>query len=71
MNSSTEPVTLHRWIEGDGFVVEVEVEGLSVNDKPYLMLDTVRYLDDVKKLANARNFAELEKHGTIYMRRSA
>lgn len=71
MKQTTERIKLHRWIEGDDFAVEVEIDGFSVDDKPYLMLETIRHLDGLKKLADARDFAELEKHGMIYMRRSA
>ena len=69
-----ERIRLSKWIRGDTFVVGVTVEGvLPIDDpsQPCLEPDTTRFLDHLQDLADARNFAELEKHGTIYMRRSA
>lgn len=69
-----ERVKLSKWIRGDTFVINVTVEGVFPVDDPTqacLEPDAVRYLDHLQDLADAHSFTELEKHGTIYMRRSA
>jgi hypothetical protein len=69
-----ERVRIPKWIDGDNFIVRVEVEAVyPVDDprEPCLEPRVLSHLDHLRRLAKARNFAELEKHGIVYVRRSA
>jgi len=69
-----ERVRIPKWIEGENFAVRVEVEAVYPIDdpsEPCLEPQVLTLLDHLRRLAKARDFAELEKHGTVYMRRSA
>ena len=69
-----ERVRLWQWIHGDLCAVRVEVEAVIPTgdpSEPCLEPETVRHLDHLQSLADAGDVDELEKHGTVYMRRSA
>ena len=74
MKTKGEEVRISKWIHGDYCAVHVEVDAVIPEDdpgEPCLDLKTVRFLDHLQELADAGNVAELEKHGTVYVRRSA
>ena len=74
MRLEGERTRVPQWIRGDSFVLETEVEAvIPVDDQsePCLEPDVCQFLDYLHDRADARDFTELEKHGTIYMRRSA
>ena len=63
-----------RWIQGATCVVEVEVDALVPEadpSEPCLEPETVRWLDHLQDLADTDALDELERHGTVYVRRSA
>jgi hypothetical protein len=65
-------IKVPKTILGDVCVLRLEVEAVipdSDPSEPCLEPDTVRFLDRLQELANAGNLAELEKHGTVYVRR--
>jgi hypothetical protein len=67
-------VRLPKWIHGSACAVHVEVEGVIPDadpSEPCLEPATVRYLDELQRLANAGMVDELAKHGEVYIRRSA
>ena len=67
-------VRVPKTILGDLCVLRLEVEAVIPDadpSEPCLEPDTLRYLDHLRQLAAAGNVTELEKHGTVYVRRSA
>ena len=68
-------VKVPKWIHAPLCAVYVQVEAVypvgDPDDDPSLEPEVVRYLDHLQELANAGNVEELEKHGTVYVRRSA
>lgn len=67
-------VNLTQWITAGPYAVRVEVEGVVPDDdpsEPCLEPQTVRRLDELRRLADAGQVEELAKHGTVYVRRSA
>lgn len=67
-------VSVPRWVYAGPCVVRVEVEAVVPDEdptEPCLEPATVRYLDELQKLAEAGAFDELAKHGEVYVRRSA
>ena len=67
-------IKVPEWIHSGFCVVHVEVEAVLPDEnpsEPCLEPDVIKYLDHLQELANAGNVDELEKHGTVYVRRSA
>lgn len=67
-------VSVTKWIHGRQCVVRVEVQAvIPVEDpnEPCLEPATLRWLDELQTLADAGNVQALEKHGDVYVRRSA
>lgn len=67
-------IKIPKWIHGDLCVLRLEVDAVIPDAdprEPCLEPVTLRYLDKVRALAAAGNVNELEKHGTVYVRRSA
>lgn len=70
-------VKLKKWIHGSRFVVQVEVEGIVPDadpSEPCLEPKTVRWLDELQKLADSGDEEALRKVSgsvPIYTRRSA
>ena len=65
---------LSKWIAGDRCAVRVVVDAVIPSDdpsEPCLEPATVRFLDELQELADAGRVDELEKHGTVYVRKSA
>lgn len=63
-----------RWIHAGPCVVRVEVEAVIPDDdpsEPCLEPATVRWLDELQKLAEAGDVDELTRHGDVYVRRTA
>lgn len=74
MNVQGRRVTLSRWIHAGSCVVQVQVEGIIPDEdasEPCLEPQTLRWLDHLQELADAGHVNELEKHGVVYVRRSA
>ncbi len=60
-----------EWVTGGRYAVAVEVEAIIYPDRldaPYLTPQTVRYLEEVTKLAEAGDLEGLQKAGTVYIR---
>jgi hypothetical protein len=67
-------VRIPRWVFGDRYVVQVEVEAVVPDDdpsEPCLDPATLRYLDQIQQWINAGQVDELEKAGAVYTRQSA
>ena len=74
MTIQGERVELSRWIHSGTGAVHVEVTAITPSDDPSqvcLEPDTVRYLDELQRLAEAGNGEELSRHGDVFIRRSA
>jgi hypothetical protein len=72
MEMDSERDNISRWIEGERFVVRVEVEATFPNAwpwKPELEPAAIKFLDRVQELANRGEIGELEKLGEVYVRR--
>jgi len=67
-------IKIPRWIHAGPCVVKVEVEAVipsSDPGEPCLESETVRWLDEIQRLADAGQVDELAKIGEVYVRRSA
>lgn len=71
-------LSLPQWIEGRGargpFVVRVMAEAVVPDEdpsEPCFEPDTVRWLEEVQRLADSGDVAALAKVGDIYVRKSA
>lgn len=67
-------VRVSRWIHSPRIVVRVEVDALIPDEdpsEPCLTPETVRWLDEVQRLADAGDIAALERLGEVYLRKSA
>lgn len=63
-----------QWIYADDCIVQVEVDAVIPDadpSEPCLEPPALRYLDHLQELANAGNIAELERHGNLFVRKSA
>jgi hypothetical protein len=71
-------IRVPQWIEGrtstGPFVVRVEAEAVipdADTTEPCFEPATVRWLEELQRMADAGNVDELSRHGTVYVRRSA
>ena len=64
-----ERETISKWIEGEEFVVRVEVP-VEVPLVPRLGAEAVKFLERVRELADWGEVGELEKLGEVYVRRA-
>lgn len=67
-------VRIPQWIFGDMCVLRLDVDAVVPDadpSEPCLEPNTLRYLDELQELASTGNVTELEKHGVVYVRRSA
>lgn len=70
-------VKLTKWIHGSRCVLRVQVEGVIPDARPgepVLEPATVRWLDDLQRLADAGDVEQISKTtgiGDVYVRRSA
>ncbi len=74
MQETAKRITIPRWIHAGPCVVRVDVEALLLPDcpdEPSLTPQTVRWLEQLQKLADDGKIDELARHGTVYVRKSA
>jgi hypothetical protein len=74
MEISGERTKIVEWIQGDNFVVRVEVDAIIPDfdpSEPCLEPATIKFLDDVQEKANRGLINELKKVGEVYVRQSA
>lgn len=67
-------VRVPQWIHGTLCAIRVEVEAVIPDadpSEPCFEPDAIRYLDRLQQLADAGDVDELEKHGEVFVRRSA
>jgi hypothetical protein len=67
-------IKIERWIHARPCVVRVEVDAIIPDadpSEPCLEPQTVRYLDDLQRKADAGMVDELSKIGDVYVRQSA
>ena len=67
-------IRIWKWIHAGSVALRVEVEAVMLEDdlsEPCLEPKTVRWLDELQRLANEGKVDELAKHGEVYVRRSA
>jgi hypothetical protein len=67
-------IRIPKWIFGDRCVVRVEVEAVIPDfdpSEPCLEPETVRWLDEVQRKADAGEVEHLAKIGEVYVRQSA
>lgn len=67
-------IKLPRWVYSGSIAVRVDVEAVIPDfdpSEPCLETETMRWLDQLQQWANAGKIDELEKHGTVYVRKSA
>jgi hypothetical protein len=65
---------IERWIHARPCVVRVEVDAIIPDadpSEPCLEPQTIRYLDELQRKADAGLVAELAKVGDVYVRQSA
>jgi len=68
-----ERTRIWKWIHAPAVAVRVEVEAVIPEEdtsEPCLEPDTVRWLDQLQRLANEGKVDELAKHGEVYVRRA-
>ncbi len=77
MQLSGKRVKLFKWIHGACCVVRVRVEGVLADDLgagPFLEPHTVKWLDELQRLADSGDadaLAKVSDAGDVYIRRSA
>lgn len=74
MNVNGKRIMVPKWIHGHSCVLRTEVEAVIPDadpSEPCLEPPTLRLLDELQRLANANLIDELEKHGTVYVRKTA
>ncbi len=74
MSIKGKRIKVARWIHGGPCVVCVEVEAVIPDgdpSEPCLEPQTVRWLDELHRMAEAGQVEELAKVGHVYVRRSA
>jgi hypothetical protein len=74
MELTGERTKIVRWIPGRNFVVRVEVDAIIPEfdpSEPCLEPEAIRFLDEVKDMANRGLIGELKKVGEVYVRQTA
>ncbi len=74
MNIPGKRITLHKWLHSGPIAVRVAIEAVVPEAdaaEPCLEPATLRFLDEVQRLANEGNADALSKFGDVYIRRSA
>lgn len=74
MTEQSKRIRIPQWIHAGPCVVRVEVEALVLPDcpdEPSLTPQTVRWLEELQRLADAGSVEELERHGDVYVRKTA
>jgi hypothetical protein len=74
MTNEPRRVKVTKWIHGRQCVVRVLVDAIvpaADPSEPCLEPATLVWLDELQVLADAGDVDELEKHGDVYIRRSA
>jgi hypothetical protein len=67
-------IRIPKWIFGDQCVVKVDIEAVVPDfdpGEPCLEPDTVRWLDQLQRQADAGDVEHLSRIGEVYVRRSA
>jgi hypothetical protein len=66
-------IKIPQWIHAGPCVVRVEAEAVILPDCPEPSFEpaTVRWLEELQRLADEGDVEELSRHGTVYVRRSA
>lgn len=67
-------IRVTKWIHGRLCVVRVETDAIVPDadpSEPCLEPATVKWLDELQRLADAGDVGSLEKHGEVFVRRSA
>lgn len=67
-------IKLTKWISSGPIAVRLIVEGVipdADDSEPCLQSETVRFLDEAQRLADAGDVDALAKPGEVYVRRSA
>jgi hypothetical protein len=66
-------IQVPQWIHSGQCVVRVDVDAILLPDcpDPSLTPETVRWLEELQRLADSGKVDELSKFGTVYIRRSA
>ena len=74
LNIPGKRVRMTKWIHGRLCVARVKVEAIVPDADPSescLEPATVKWLDEVQRLADTGDVEALEKHGEVFVRRSA
>jgi hypothetical protein len=74
LNIPGRRVRMTKWIHGRLCVARVEVDAIVPDADPSeacLEPATVKWLDELQRLADAGDVGALEKHGEVFVRRSA
>ena len=74
MGLAPHTTRVSQWIHAGPCVVRVEVEALLLPDcpdEPSFTPETVRWLEELQRLADAGKIEDLARFGTVYVRRSA
>ncbi len=69
--SIREKAKITEWITGGPYAVAVEVKATMFPERPgepFLTPDTVRFLEEVARNAQAGNLEALKKVGTVFVR---
>jgi hypothetical protein len=67
-------VKVIRWVQSGACVLRVEVDAVIPDEdpsEPCLEPATLRWLDELQKLADEGRIEELSRHGIVYTRQSA
>lgn len=67
-------IKIPRWIHSGPCVVRVEVDAVipdADQSEPCLEPPTLRWLDELHRMADEGRIDELAKHGDVYVRKSA
>ena len=74
MEVKGKKVRVPKWIHGELCVLHLDIEAIVPEFDPsqtVLTPSTVRFLDQLQRMANEGKIDELSKHGTVYVRKSA